>query len=483
MPGVVLGLDIGFRAVTASRIKGAVKGPELLGSAYALEEGGIVSALKSISGLIDLSCDTSVVCICPSRFSYRNISLPFSRRTTIKRTLGFELEAVAYMPEEDFVFDFCAYGKEEDRTRLLAALMPRGEFAALLDTLKSVGVDPDLVTIGWLPVLKWLLRRPGTPGQGLLLELGSERTVIYGFVNRRPFLIRHIGEGPEAPWSKGSNCEVDNVFLKFLVKALSDTLHSVMHSEGISFQPERIYAAGPGSTHPWVIQELQKAMGIECEPLDLLQSGAVIKDKSPAFDPSILQGAVASALAAFGRFEEFNLREGAFAKEGGLKRGVFEPIVWACVIAAFFFLKVWADYDFLKKKSELLKTAMTQLYLETFPGSMKVLDPLRQMKVAVNEALKGKGAEGQGHHGTLVDILMDISRRIPPSIDMRITRFSLDQEGIRLSARTDSFNTVDDIKSRLDASDYYTGVTISSANADQGGRGVQFEMLLKRGAR
>ena len=65
-------------------------------------------------------------------------------------------------------------------------------------------------------------------------------------------------------------------------------------------------------------------------------------------------------------------------------------------------------------------------------------------------------------------------------MDVKVTTMVFDPDTVRVSGETDTFNTVDAIKSRLEPSEYYSGVTITSANLDRTGKRVQFEVKLQR---
>jgi general secretion pathway protein L len=55
----------------------------------------------------------------------------------------------------------------------------------------------------------------------------------------------------------------------------------------------------------------------------------------------------------------------------------------------------------------------------------------------------------------------------------------VDPDGLMMKGETDTFNTVDTIKKGLEPSAYFKAVTISSANLDQSGNRVRFEMKLE----
>ncbi len=56
----------------------------------------------------------------------------------------------------------------------------------------------------------------------------------------------------------------------------------------------------------------------------------------------------------------------------------------------------------------------------------------------------------------------------------------VDQDGVQIRGTTDTFNTVDSIKKGLESSEMYRDVVIASANLDQSGKGVRFEIKMDR---
>jgi hypothetical protein len=54
------------------------------------------------------------------------------------------------------------------------------------------------------------------------------------------------------------------------------------------------------------------------------------------------------------------------------------------------------------------------------------------------------------------------------------TRLVIQPENVVISGTTDTFNSVDDIKSRLEQIQYFEKVTISSSNIDRSGEEVRF---------
>lgn len=77
-----------------------------------------------------------------------------------------------------------------------------------------------------------------------------------------------------------------------------------------------------------------------------------------------------------------------------------------------------------------------------------------------------------------IDILNEISSRIPADLDVEITNFVRGEDSLVISGNTDSFNNVDDIKSRLERSDLFKNITISSANLEKSTNRIQFKLKI-----
>jgi hypothetical protein len=53
------------------------------------------------------------------------------------------------------------------------------------------------------------------------------------------------------------------------------------------------------------------------------------------------------------------------------------------------------------------------------------------------------------------------------------------EESVLISGNTDTFNAVDEIQNRLDGSDLFGKVTISSTNRERSGNRIQFKMRIE----
>jgi len=84
-----------------------------------------------------------------------------------------------------------------------------------------------------------------------------------------------------------------------------------------------------------------------------------------------------------------------------------------------------------------------------------------------------------GRRNRIIDLLKAISTRIPDQTDVEMTRVVIGQDNILISGNTDTFNTVDDVKTRLEKDAAFQTVVISSANLEKSGKRVNFKLKVQ----
>lgn len=138
------------------------------------------------------------------------------------------------------------------------------------------------------------------------------------------------------------------------------------------------------------------------------------------------------------------------------------------------------EYYALNKQSHLLQQRLETMFRQTLPRVTRVVDPVQQLRVKIRELGKTAVASPDSLAAyPVVDVMAEISARIPQAAEVRMNRFSMDLEGVRITGETDNFNTVDTIKKELGASPLFKQVAISSANLDRSGQMVRFELRIQ----
>ena len=100
------------------------------------------------------------------------------------------------------------------------------------------------------------------------------------------------------------------------------------------------------------------------------------------------------------------------------------------------------------------------------------------MKSKLKEVKKGGGSEENAVQTRSIDILLLISQSVPENVDVLLSRMTITPDEVTVSGETTDFNTVDDIKSRLEKNEMFKQITIASANMDKSGKKVLFKLKI-----
>ena len=494
MPGKILGLDIGEDSVTAVQVLSGLKGYQVTACAQVAmeEEGGLEEALKSLLEQMDLKSDTYLTSIPAENASYRNLQMPFKEPKKIRQTLPFEIETVVPFPSEDLVVDFAIVERAEE-SEVLGVTVKKAYIAEYLAQLQAYGIDPVVLDIRCVPTVSWLVKQEDTPEDGLLLEIGVKRNLMILYLKRHIALIRTFAADGHASVSSeadSNNKKVDTPApeaiesrLRAFCADVQNTMHAFAWQMKREIHPERVFFTGTGALYPETGDLLGQFLGIPVEQLNLRENRKVRLETSVArvWNPALMDNALALALRDERQSQGFNFRKEAFEIKkhySALKAWIRKAALFLIIIFALLAVDLGTDYYLLSKRYTMLDQNIKEVFKKTFPEATKTDFAVEQMRVKIKEMKKSRrpGVKTQG----VLQILKDISQRVPKSIDMHVTRLVVDPETVRISGDTDTFNAVDTIKNRLEPSAHFSAVTITSANRDRTGKRFQFEIKLQR---
>ncbi|MDY6971166.1 MAG: GspL/Epsl periplasmic domain-containing protein [Thermodesulfobacteriota bacterium] len=492
MPGKILGLDIGEDAITGVQVKSVFNVYQVMACTRVTFEHyqGLDNALKELSDKIDVKSDICLASIPGGHASYRNLYMPFREPGKIAQTLPFEIETMVPFSIDDLLVDFTVVDREE-QSAVLAVSLEKALISEYLAGLNTHGIDPEVVDIRGVPAISLLLKQEGTPDNGLLLEIGEQRTTMVLYLNRRIALIRTLDiygdSGARTIPEAGIDSSLQNVaYLDSLCVAVRNTIHAFAWQNNREVRFAKIYVSGIRALHPETGNILNRYFDLPSEQINLSRDKRIRMDENIArvWNPALMDGALALALRGPGPGRGFNFRKGEFAtkkRRFGLSREFRKAAAFIMVVLVFLIADLAVDFYFLKKRYRALDRQVTDVFKRTFPDVKRIVDPLQQMKVKINEiknsAFSHPGIEGDS---TALDLIRHVSLRIPESLDVRVTRMVIDPDTVRISGNTDTFNTVDNIKNGLESSACFSSATISSANLERLGRRVGFEIKLQR---
>jgi type II secretion system protein L len=490
-----LGIDIGADYVAAVRLVPGVKGLQVTAGNHVMieEAGGMDEAFKLLLESIDLEGVTCAVSIPGDRVSYRNLNMPFRDKKKIRQTLAFELETMVPVPAEELIVDFTIANRSET-SEVLAAAARREDVSRYLTHLKTYGLDPQLMDVGCVPTLSWLLDQEDVPDNGLLMDFGHGKNTMILFLNRRLALIRTFPfkessvqeSGSSGAASAVSPGNTEEFHLKSLCTKVRNTLHAFASQTDSTVDPERVFVTGTAASHEDMVKTLSSLLELPVDMMSVSQDSRISVDPSvaekwnPPFTDNALALAAGGARPQLGfnfRREEFEIRRVYFSRVQGLGK-------IAAVLAVIFVLvsiDLGIEYFALRKQYRVLDNRITEIFKQTLPRVKRIVDPVAQMRAEINKLKKTASAmPGIGTGATVLDLLREFSVRVPESADVHVGRILVDTDAVQIQGDTDTFNTVDIVKRGLEPSSYFSDVIISSANLDRSGSRVRFEMKLER---
>ena len=500
MPEKILGLDINEDFISAVQVRSGLKGYQITacGSVMIQEDQGPDDALKDLFDRMDLKSDAFVASIPGENVSYRNLQMPFRDPKKIRQTLSFEIEGMVPFSIEDLIVDFLING-QADQSEILAASVTKDYISEYLSRLQPYRINPGILDIRCVPTVSRLLRQEGIADCGLFLDIGKKRATMILYLKGRIVLVRTFGfqdrqlPGPDLYQHTANNKDRDTEMpekiepaLKSLCTRVRNTLHAFGYLHNIPFRTEKVFFTGISGLFPETEALLSRFLDVPAEQIDLGMDKRVHMDENIArtWNPPLMNGALSLALRDTKGRQGFNFRKDEFEiKKGyfGPKREFRKAAIFLMIIFSFLAADMSVDYYFLKKKYNDLGQEITGLFKQMFPDVKRIVDPLQQAKVKINEIKASTiSIPGINHNNKILDLLRDISERIPKSLDIQITRMGIDPEKVRISGKADTYSTVDSMKNELAASAYFTEVTITSTNLDRAGKGVRFEIKLTR---
>ena len=481
-----LGLDIQNTALAAVLIESGLKGNWIRAHSYipfpdgSDEVQGLEAALEALVSKVDIAGCSCIASFPAERVFFRNMSVPFKQANKIKQVLPFELEPTMPIPIERLVIDFhrIETGGDESTTRLIAATVDSERMQGFLDLLSGWGIDPEIVTAGGFPAALCLSRLGDIPENSVLVDLKGDKGTLFVLSAGQLHLVRTIPSG-----------SLEAARVEMLCRNIRRTL--IAHEnkgDSPTGWPEKVFLSGPALSDNGAEVDFAKHLQIPVQRADLLNDVDVRLNNRPteAWQPNRMNNALALALTEAVGIKALNFRKGPFAVtrrwDEHRKRIVRSAILLGALVALVF-TNVLIDYFAQQKKLSALNAEIREIFYGTFPDVRADLDTNilpQEMRVRIDEARRaGLLPAGSDGNPLMIDMLNEISARIPAGIDVAFTRMAIGDDNVIIAGNTDTFNSVDLMKSRLEGAEIFESVTIVSSNKDKSGNRIQFRMKLK----
>ena len=477
MSKTILGLDIRPDGVSAVLLKSGLKGSRLSAFAAAAlapaddPAEALGRALAEIGEKLDIAGSDCIAGLPDGLVSYRNLTLPFTEERKIRQVLPFELEASLPFPVDRSVMDFYRI-YSTGQTRLLAGVVHGDQLGENLAALAAAGLAPEAFGAGGFAVACCLAERAEADGHLLLIDIGAGQGQVTVLMAGKIHLIY--------PFSTGQGFSAADIGMH-VGRALAAL-------EGLSpedFRPARALLTGVATAEPALQAEIAAELEIPVEPLDLQRrvTGLLLEASGEDWQPCRFDRALALAMAGTGGRVALNFRRGAFAprRKWAEHRATLVRLgVLALVVLLLGAAHLGLDVYRLNQRRSALDAEIVAVFKSTFPDVTRIVDPLQQMRVKLADLKKTLFLPGDGADiPRNIDILYALSTLIPAATDIELTQLLIGPDSVLLSGSTDTFNTVDDIKNRLEGQAGFKGVTISSATMEKSDNRIRFKLKVQ----
>ncbi|MFO7708546.1 MAG: type II secretion system protein GspL [Desulfobacterales bacterium] len=475
----VIGLDIRSRRICAVLVKSSLRESRVLAhrvvpiEAEATDGGGLAAALEIVRadlGTADADC---AVCVPASLFSCRNLQVPFSNPQKIRMILPLELEAYLPQAAQERLIDFAVVENrpgEEPQTEVLVAAVEQERLAPVISALSTAGFDPERLTLSGMPAAVCLGRRQPLDELALCADVGETFGSIAVLAGDRTRRLRCFS----LPGDPAARERAVGTHIRTMLGALQE-------ESGAPAGAIRLFLTGDGIAG--ISREsLARALPVELQTADLRYMLNLTPEGGDdvAWDPALMNGALALALGEIEGLESLNFHRSHFPgrklfarhRESLVRTGAL-----AAAVLVLMFASILTQSYVLKRQAARLDAQIAAVFKAAFPEVKSVVDPYQQMMANLQELRKNAVAGGDaGAAFRSIDVLKNISEAIPEGITVVFDRMVAGPETILISGTTAAFNAVDEIKGHLERIPGFKKVTISSANTDRSGKEINFQL-------
>lgn len=423
---LALGIDPGEEALSLALVETSGRAPRLVGSWQ--EPRTAAPLAEQVRAAVAAHCPAppdAVATALPGRqATFRLLRLPFGDQARLAATVPFELESLVPFELADALTSFTPVERADGHTTVLAAIAPHAAVRRHLDEMKDAGLDPSIVEVG--PIATAAIFERG-PGDLLLVEAREDGAVA--LLRGGSLAALHaldVGAGP------GED------------EARRRTRWGLLATAGDG-APPAVAAVGPGAV---AAGEVASAAGLAVDdPHRHLP--AWLSTAPLGHVRAIALAARAAGVARTGT----NLRAGDLsyhAPSEEARRQLRSTAMLAAVAGGLALASLAATVAARRSELGSLRSRIASEVRSVLPSAAPGGERA-QLESAI-EGLRKRRATLTGTSGDrppVLEIMRSILAAVPERVPFEVDDFALDPDGLRLHARTDSYESVDVIKRAL----------------------------------
>jgi hypothetical protein len=363
-----------------------------------------------------------------------HLTLPFTGRRKISLVIGGQLEEMLPFPIEDMVIDFQEQGTDGG---VVTAAVPRSALTNI-DGKRPIRTV-SLQSLATLYALKWLRL---VPQENLVfINCIGNSAVMMTFNERKLLHLRHFFRSPQA----GAT-----------IRAFQEI------TQESRFTGARCIMVG-GEDGPMEKEMIERALDIEVELLTL--GDHVGGENLPAHSWAGL-GAALMALNPKGEINLSRERYHAFSGSGRLGLYVSGGLAALSLLVSGVSS---LDYYLKRRTYDYLSDEPSRIYRAAFPKAPPVKDVAKMFEERIWKLDREQGTRAENYAHPLA-VLNEISSKIDPQVDVKLTEFMADEKEFAIAGTTVSFAALDKIKVALQQIKGVSIVELQSVDMASGGQ-------------
>lgn len=404
---------------------------------------------------------------------FRHVHLPFTDLNKIAKVYPYEIEQTLPCSLEDVVMDYHIIETDHSSgTDISVAILPKKTLEEHLNILKSAGIEPRITTlepVGLLFFNKAFLKNDKLIDG--LIELGYKKATI--------ILINH----EKILQTRELDLDENELNISHLCDQITLTLTSFMKDSGL--QVEKIVLIGDNAHLKKLERLLFERLGIKIRSL-CSYKGLPIKISGNGLGRSpFLAAPLGLCLGKkFKKGETWNFRQAEYAylKTYTLPRK--KAFIMAFFIVLLFILGIMnmlSRSGLYKNRLQLLENEANNILSQTIPNTKWGPETISQLKktIAQESDIQDQYRVFFDKGPNAIDILRELSIRIPKEYDIFIQEILFQQGTVRIKGKVGTFEMLEKVKKGLSESKIFQGINIEEANIKGKGNQVSINLLLE----
>jgi Tfp pilus assembly PilM family ATPase/Tfp pilus assembly protein PilN len=489
MPKSILGIACGAQNLTFVQVTGTAKAYSVTAAVqqplpqHPDPQEQVALQRQTLQELVDtyhLRSDIILTTLPAHKAVLRNLVLPFKDPRRIRPTIKYALEEHMPFDPDDVVADFQILPSQQARqTRVLVAAVPQQVVADHLALLQEVGLEPTGVDLDVFALANATrLGRDTLGANAVLIDLNPERTLLTILCQDMPVFARSLAHSL-APGDASLAITTDR-----LSKSLQHTLYACENVLQQTYEPDVVLLSGEGGAQLGELAvALETELGLPARVWELTSTqykpGKVPlpPDEQPRYAVAFgaaVQGLSRQPVGLNLRRERFELRR--YVQE--LRGHLVGLGIMLVLVAGLGLVSLYLNTAYKTQRYAQLQRSIAQVFSETLPGT-RMVEPKVQVREKLRELDNRLRAFGgvTGVQLSGLQLLREISARIPPSVVVDVNTFTTTTDTTELDGTTSSYDDVVKLKEALEASPFFPTVKITNTKTGTGNK-VDFKLTI-----